>query len=363
MFFFERKKNIYLNKIMTFKLSMVLFTKKRSDNMILKASEKQIIISIKNLLARNGITSLENLEDFGTIFFCSYKKDWTNSFDSLINKGIIRNENNQFFINLDFDALSSSLVRKYPRFRYWYNDWYRMAEKSEAHSKLCKNAYGIDLCQTGMMTLKEINYVTQNIIGKNKSCLDLGCGSGHISEYIADTCHSNVVGIDVIVSGIKIARERTRSKKNYLQFYRENMLTYKDTNDKFDYVFSFDTIYFASSRLSSFIENSLSMLKPDGKLLIFYSAWEPKDTAFAHDSTILGEYFNKTGINYSWVDFTEDERIHWLVKHETLLNLKDEFIDEGNKIVFDNRLIETKDLSKEAREEKLFRYLYIINKN
>lgn len=330
--------------------------------MILKASEKQIIISIKNLLARNGITSLENLEDFGTMFFCSYKKDWTNSFDSLINKRIIRNENNHFFINSDFDVLSSSLVIKYPRFRYWYNDWYMMIENSEAHSKLCKSAYGIDLCQTGMMTLKEINYITQNIIGKNKSCLDLGCGSGHISEYIADTCHSNVVGIDIIASGIKIARRRTRSKKNSLQFYRENMLTYKDANKKFDYIFSFDTIYFAGSRLSNFIENSLSMLKPDGKLLIFYSAWEPKDKAFVHDSTILGEYLKKTGINYSWVDFTEDERIHWLMKHQTLLNLENEFINEGNKIVFENRLMETKDFSKLAKEDKLSRHLYIINK-
>jgi len=34
--------------------------------------------------------------------------------------------------------------------------------------------------------------------------------------------------------------------------------------------------------------------------------------------------------------------IEWLktVKHETLLNLKDEFINEGNKIVFENRLME-----------------------
>lgn len=114
--------------------------------MILKASEKQIIISIKNLLAHNGIASLENLEDFGTMFFCSYKKDWANSFDFLINKGIIRNENNEFFINSDIDAFSSFLVRKYPRFHYWYNDWYRMAEKSEAHSKLCKSVYRINLC-------------------------------------------------------------------------------------------------------------------------------------------------------------------------------------------------------------------------
>jgi len=43
---------------------------------ILKASEKQIIISVRNLLARNEATSLENLESYGTMFFCSYKKDW-----------------------------------------------------------------------------------------------------------------------------------------------------------------------------------------------------------------------------------------------------------------------------------------------
>ena len=331
--------------------------------MILKASEKQIIISIKNLLARNGITSLENLEDFGTMFFCSYKKDWANSFDSLINKGIIRNENNEFFFNSDFDAFSSFLMRKCPRFRYLYNDWYRMAEKSEAHSKLCKSAYGINLCQTGMMTLNEINYIAQNIIGTNKCCLDLGCGSGHISEYIADTCASSVVGIDTIASGIKIARQRTCNKKNTLQFYRQDMLTFKDINRKFDYIFSFDTIYFAGSKLSNFIENSLSMLNSNGKLLIFYSAWEPKDKAFAYDSTVLGEYLEKAGIKYSCIDFTADERNHWIVKHEALLNLKEEFINEGNKIVYDNRLMETKDLSKKAKEEKLFRYLYIINKN
>lgn len=331
--------------------------------MTLNVSEKQLIISIKNLLSRNKDTSSENLDDFSSMFFCSYKKDLGPAYSSLLKKGIIQCDNGRFLVCSSFEELASLLVNKNPRFRFWYNDWYRLAEKSEAHSILCERSYGIDLCQTGMMTLNQINYIANTIIGRDKNILDLGCGSGHISEYIAEICSSKVTGIDIIVNGIKAARKRTYVKNDYIHFYLRNMVNYDSEGEKFDYILSFDTIYFLGNKFHQVITNSLNMLNHGGKLLILYSAWNPKDNSLSSSSTALGEYLNKTGIKYTYVDFTEDDRIHWYKKHEVLLQLKELFIKEGNKIVYDNRILEAEFFSEISKENKLFRYLYVICKN
>lgn len=328
-------------------------------DVILNAAEKQLVIAIKNLLARNEITSSENIEEYGTMYFCSYKKSWNNAFSSLLEKHIIREDNNNFFIEEHYDQRASKLAQKHPRFRYWYNDWYRLGENSKAHSVLCKSAYGMDLCQTGMMTLKQIDYVAK-IVKPNKCCLDLGCGSGKIAEYIADTSSSSILGVDIIAHGIKSARRRTRDKNQYLQFVRQDMTKLNLKNKRFDYIFSFDTIYFVGSKLGEVVENSLSLLNPEGKLLIFYSAWNPKDEALSRDSTALGLYLNTSKAHYECVDFTEDDREHWNKKYEALPSLKESFMKEDNMIIFENRLAEAEYFAGMAKENKLFRYLYII---
>lgn len=330
--------------------------------MILSAKEKQIIIAIKALIDRNGISSIEELEKFGKMYFLSYKLNWDGGITSLIDKGIVVKDIETYSINVQFDDLAQNLQKKYPRFRYWYNEWYKQSEKSEAHSILCERAYGIDLCQTGMMTLNQLEYIIKNIIESDSICLDLGCGSGYITEYISEASSSYVDGIDIIINAIRIAKNRTLSKTNKIKFHHCNMLEYKTNSNKYDYIFLFDTIYFIGDNASELIKNLVYMLKPNGKILIFYSAWKPKDTELTCRGTILARKFETMALNYECIDFTQDEREHWKRKYQSLLKLKEQFISEGNEIIYTNRMLEIESFLKYIREDSLFRYLYIISK-
>lgn len=328
--------------------------------MILSAKEKQIVVAIKTLMDQSGVLTMDELEKFGKEYFWSYKLNWNGGIESLQEKCIVFKEEDRYSINPEFNDLARDFQRKYYWVRFLYNQWYEQGEFSKAHSALCKESYGIDLCQTGMMTLKQIEYITKNIVEKDSKCLDMGCGSGYISEFISDACSCYVVGIDLMVNGIRIARKRTRSKMDKINFYRTDMTQYK-TEDKYDYIFLFDTIYFISYK-DKFLENLQNMLKPKGKILIYYSAWKDKDTLFTPDKTALGSLLETMKFSYEYIDFTQDERKQWETKFHTLLKLKDQFYSEGNDFVYDLRMREAEEFTEFAKNDELFRYLYIINK-
>ncbi|MCG8501952.1 MAG: class I SAM-dependent methyltransferase [Firmicutes bacterium] len=332
--------------------------------MYLKANEKQVIIAIQNLKRKNGGMTHKELEDFGNMFFCSYKLDWEKAIANLLSKQMIELKNNTYSICCNFNKLAETLTRKYPRLRYWYNHWYSLGMKSEAHSRLCQAAYGVDLCQTGMITLKQIEYIIQNYIEEKKTCLDMGCGLGLISEYISGRTLCKISGIDVIASAIRNARKRTINKREYLEFYLSNMTKYfkEEVNNKYDYIFFFDTVYFLADQFSEVIPDAIRALNKNGKILIFYSAWNPKDSGLSAGSTKLADYLNNEGYKYKTVDFTEDERRHWQIKKETLMNLEDSFLTEGNKIIYTNRMMEADFFTNMMMEDKLYRYLYVLEK-
>ena len=39
----------------------------------------------------------------------------------------------------------------------FYNEFYRRAKESEAHSELCRNVYGQDFCQHGMLDMNQLD--------------------------------------------------------------------------------------------------------------------------------------------------------------------------------------------------------------
>ena len=326
--------------------------------MILNVSEKQFLIAIQNLIFRNELITLLKIEDFGKMFFCSYKRSFNDAFFSLLEKSVIFQDNEKIYINLKYQDMVTELVEKHPRFRYWYNEWYQFGNKSRAHSTLCQDAYGIDLHQTGMLTLNQINYLLNNVLQSQKKCLDLGCGSGYITEYLADNGSLEAVGIDIIANGIRNARLRTREKP-YLRFYLYDMRTFY-INEMFDYIMSFDTIYFIGKNIPQFITNCQKMKKDEGKIIIFYSAFRPKDSSLDVHKTLLGSYLNQEKIKYQFVDFTADDYTFWKKKHQKLTELELDFLNENNKIIYDNLLIEATHYVALANNKEMRRYLYII---
>lgn len=93
---------------------------------------------------------------------------------------------------------------------------------------------------------------------KHTLALDLGCGTGMLSKEI-----SNLVGIDISLNVLKIARERGEIT---VQGESEN-LPFKDNT--FSVVFSFTALQ-GSNNLKKSIEEIKRVLKKDGTLLLTF---------------------------------------------------------------------------------------------
>ena len=86
-----------------------------------------------------------------------------------------------------------------------------MATKSEAR---VYDEVSQPQIEEGIKFIRELN------LSKGDKVLDMGCGTGHLSKYIADIVGLNgdVVGIDPDAERIKIAKEKYKEVNN-LQFY------------------------------------------------------------------------------------------------------------------------------------------------
>lgn len=126
----------------------------------------------------------------------------------------------------------------------------------------------------------------------NSRMLDLGCGSGRHSRYLASKGF-NVIGIDLAASTIRAANKfRTTS----LQFHRLDMREPFGTAH-FDYVFNFFTSfgYFKNDKENNkVISNISSALKPGGILVMDYI-----NVAYAEERMVSFEKKEIDGIIYN----------------------------------------------------------------
>src|ERR1044072_6894000 len=124
--------------------------------------------------------------------------------------------------------------------------------------------------------------------------LDLGCGNGRHSKYLASKGFS-VTGIDLAASSIRQAK---RWETEGLQFYRHDMRVPFGRNS-FEYVFNFFTSfgYFDDpSEDHKVVHNIYSALKPGGTLVMDYinSVHAEKKLVASEEKEIDGIFYNIT---------------------------------------------------------------------
>ncbi|HUS10208.1 MAG TPA: class I SAM-dependent methyltransferase [Pyrinomonadaceae bacterium] len=98
-----------------------------------------------------------------------------------------------------------------------------------------------------------------------KTICDLGCGNGYMAGLLAELGY-DVVGVDASESGIAIARQNF-AKAEFVHSSIDSTLRDKTMLDDFDLVVSSDVIEHFY-RPSDLIEAAVSLLKPNGHLLV-----------------------------------------------------------------------------------------------
>lgn len=277
--------------------------------------------------------------------------------DEMVSKGLIVQSDEVYSLTYEGRKLAQQNLA------HEFGAWMIAREKSAAYRKMCKELFGSDRCQFDMMTQIQLAKLLDVLnIPICKNILDVGCGTGALTEYYAENTEGNVTGIDFSSEAIEFAQNRTRKKQSRLSFQVMDMDEIDFPPNSFDTVLSIDTLYFVNDLYNTI--NALRVsLQENGQMGIFYNSKiavdDPKEL-LRPEKSALAEALEKYGMQYETWEFTAEENDFWNISVSLANELKDEFIEEGNLAIYESHISEA------TRELDLFdagrkrRYLYHV---
>lgn len=317
--------------------------------------ELKLISIISRLIKTNRIADVQVIGGLISVKIPSIADTWESTAEKLIEKGIIKfeikNNTKTFFFTQEGEVFSEKAYEHDLLTKYFYDEYYKAAEESKAHSEFCEIVYGANMCQHGMADIKQISKLIELLdANKGSNILEIGCGSGYITEYISDNTGANITGIDISPVSIEMAKKRTRDKGNKLSFEAMNIYELSFSENSFDTIIAIDSLFFVNP-FEDVVERMLNMLKPEGVMYVFYIY--PPDI----EKLRFSEELKRLNICYETIDLTKENYEHWKLKENTLISLKHKFDEEGSSFLYENRMAEC---SGNLCDFK--RYLYIVNK-
>ena len=297
--------------------------------------------------------------------YWKYLEDWSDSWWRLRDNGLIEGDDNGYRLTESGRPLAEKYYAERPdHFWYYYQHYYPAAQASKAHSEFCQRVFGKDLTQDGQADMDSINdLITYLDIARNEKVLDLGCGAGGISEYISNETGAHVTGLDYAATAIETASRRTEAKRDRLTFVQGDMNSLEFADHSFDKVISIDTIYWVGN-IDEAIASLIRLLKPGGRLGIFVAntpLLDDEPGAYEPNGSWIARSLKKLGLAYDVHDYTESFLLFWPKLKKVALELKDDFVAEGNEVIFDSFMLDAdEDYLPAAGAGKLRRYLYVV---
>jgi 2-polyprenyl-3-methyl-5-hydroxy-6-metoxy-1,4-benzoquinol methylase len=104
---------------------------------------------------------------------------------------------------------------------------------------------------------------------KAKKALEIGCGEGKWSHYIA-ALSEKVIAFDISDTAIKKAKE-IHQGNTQIEYRRADLVTENFSGETYDFIFCSEVlIYFELSQLNDVIPKIVNLLNPKGKLLLVH---------------------------------------------------------------------------------------------
>lgn len=137
--------------------------------------------------------------------------------------------------------------------------------------------------------------LTWYVTGKNfsgKMALDIGCGTGNYTAFMAEQGFSEVIGVDFSSRAISIAKKLGSHYKN-IQFIVGDVTKLQPlmSDKKFDFIFDYSILHHIEPLLVQGYANQFDqLLKPGGTLLLV--CYSDKDAPADGSTSAQGKYGN-----------------------------------------------------------------------
>ncbi|MCB0652400.1 MAG: methyltransferase domain-containing protein [Saprospiraceae bacterium] len=332
-------------------------------------AEKQIMTSLAWFRTRyalfldldlNRPANKENIESFGQAWIGDFKDDWSGAFESLIEKDILALKEEEYVFTEKGEKLSKEVEAEIPFFRYEYDNFFNLEQKSEAHKQFCREVYGMDLAQHGLIDADELSFLVEKLkTAGPQSILDIGCGNGKITEHLSSEIEGHFTGMDISNEAIILANHRTRNSEK-LHFEVGNM-NHLNLPQKYDAILFLDTLYYADN-MEALLKTCLSALNENGKIYAYFSQWimdREYSEYLAPENTGLARVLKNLPADYDYVDLTASGLRHWKRKLEVLEKMKPAFLEENNEALWQYRYREANRYANWG-DDKYSRYLYEV---
>jgi cyclopropane fatty-acyl-phospholipid synthase-like methyltransferase len=246
----------------------------------------------------------------------------------------------------------------------WYNEYFRRAAKSPAHSRFCEAVYGMDLCQHGMMDVDEMNFLA-SLLKYGEKVLEVGCSNGYITEYLHEKAGCHILGLDYADVAIAQAQDRNREKAGALNFQCADLIHDELPGGDYDVILAIDSIYFMGDYNKTLAKLN-ARLRLGGRMII--AAFQAKEAGDSDASllpvhTRMDQALKALSFRYVQYDFTPNVRNHWIKNYEFSHMLRPEFAAEGNAFLCEARMAENGWFKDHAERGMLVRFMYVIEHN
>ncbi len=332
--------------------------------MQLSEAEIQVLASMEKARIEQKPTDKKSLEADSERFWM-FLEDWSDAYQSLAEKGLVIGHETGFELTESGDSLAREYHRQRPdMYWYYYQKFYQAAHASDAHTELCKRAFGEDLCQEGQTDMACLADLLEKLgLIEGEHLLDLGCGAGVIAEYISGMTGAVVTGLDYSTPAIDEANLRTIDKRTRLAFVQGDMNELDLPARSINAVISLDTLYWVSD-LDETLSKLAKALKPGGRMGIFMNHHigtgdDPKGLAPEHSE--LAKALTRLGLPFTTEDYTRQIGQFWHRIGQAAADLRSQFETEGNGFIAASLIREAEeDYLPDVRAGRIARYLYEV---
>ena len=210
-----------------------------------------------------------------------------------------------------------------------FNALYRGQSRSETFRNIYREVFGPEFAEeadaTGFLTMTDLRNMAKHLgVGQGNRFVDLACGRGGASLWVARETGADVLGIDISKVAIADAQARIAEfgRQGHAQFQMGDIVATGFPDRTFDAAMSIDALFMVPDKVGTFRE-AARILKPGARFA--FTTWEIDEPMRVKDYRPLLEQF---GFRIEIYEALEGWERRQRAVHEQIIANKDKLIEE-----------------------------------